>query len=96
MSNLLLQVFDEGHLTDSHGRRVDFRNTIIILTSNLGSDVWTRLPAETPTTDPVVEEQVRVACFVHTITAVSMVRNGVVAFCIRLWIPCVRTSRPSS
>ncbi len=35
--NILLQVFDEGHLTDSHGRRVDFRNTIIIMTSNLGS-----------------------------------------------------------
>ncbi len=31
VSNLLLQVFDEGHLTDSHGRRVDFRNTIIIV-----------------------------------------------------------------
>jgi len=35
--NVLLQVFDEGHLTDSQGRRVDFRNTIIIMTSNLGS-----------------------------------------------------------
>jgi len=35
--NLLLQVLDDGHLTDSFGRRVDFRNTIIILTSNLGS-----------------------------------------------------------
>jgi len=58
VSNLLLQVFDEGHLTDSHGRRVDFRNTVIILTSNLGTDVWNRLPAETPTTDPVVEEQI--------------------------------------
>ncbi len=58
VSNLLLQVFDEGHLTDSHGRRVDFRNTIIILTSNLGTDVWRELPAETPTSDPVVEEQV--------------------------------------
>jgi ATP-dependent Clp protease ATP-binding subunit ClpC len=35
--NLLLQVLDEGHLTDSLGRRVDFKNTILILTSNLGS-----------------------------------------------------------
>lgn len=35
--NLLLQVLDEGRLTDSLGRRVDFRNTIIIMTSNLGS-----------------------------------------------------------
>jgi len=35
--NVLLQVFDEGHLTDAQGRRVDFRNTLIIMTSNLGS-----------------------------------------------------------
>ena len=35
--NLLLQVFDEGHLTDSLGRKVDFKNTIIIMTSNIGS-----------------------------------------------------------
>ena len=36
--NILLQVLDDGRLTDSHGRTVDFKNTIIILTSNLGSD----------------------------------------------------------
>jgi ATP-dependent Clp protease ATP-binding subunit ClpC len=35
--NTMLQIFDEGHLTDGVGRRVDFRNTIIILTSNVGS-----------------------------------------------------------
>lgn len=35
--NLLLQVLDEGHLTDSKGRTVDFRNTVIIMTSNLGA-----------------------------------------------------------
>ncbi|MBR4995061.1 MAG: ATP-dependent Clp protease ATP-binding subunit [Alistipes sp.] len=35
--NSMLQIFDEGHLTDGAGRRVDFRNTIIILTSNVGS-----------------------------------------------------------
>lgn len=35
--NLLLQVFDEGFLTDSLGRKIDFRNTIIIMTSNIGS-----------------------------------------------------------
>ena len=39
VTNILLQVFDEGRLTDSHGRTVSFKNTIIILTSNLGSDV---------------------------------------------------------
>ena len=35
--NILLQVLDDGHLTDGHGRKVDFRNTLILLTSNLGS-----------------------------------------------------------
>ena len=35
--NILLQVLDDGHITDSQGRVVDFKNTIIILTSNLGS-----------------------------------------------------------
>ncbi|MDO5311544.1 MAG: AAA family ATPase, partial [Clostridia bacterium] len=37
--NILLQVLDDGRITDSQGRTVDFRNTIIILTSNLGSDL---------------------------------------------------------
>lgn len=36
--NLLLQILDEGRLTDSNGRLVDFKNTVIIMTSNLGSD----------------------------------------------------------
>jgi ATP-dependent Clp protease ATP-binding subunit ClpB len=36
--NILLQVLDDGRLTDGHGRTVDFRNTVIIMTSNLGSD----------------------------------------------------------
>ena len=35
--NILLQVLDDGRLTDGHGRTVDFRNTVIIMTSNLGS-----------------------------------------------------------
>jgi ATP-dependent Clp protease ATP-binding subunit ClpC len=37
--NMLLQIFDDGHLTDAKGRRVDFRNTIVIMTSNVGSDL---------------------------------------------------------
>ena len=37
--NMLLQVFDDGHLTDAKGRQVDFRNTVIIMTSNVGSDL---------------------------------------------------------
>ena len=46
--NILLQVLDEGHLTDSHGRRVDFKNTIVILTSNIGADIIASLPAGEP------------------------------------------------
>ena len=42
--NILLQVLDDGRLTDGQGRTVDFRNTIIVLTSNLGSDVLASQP----------------------------------------------------
>jgi ATP-dependent Clp protease ATP-binding subunit ClpC len=37
--NILLQIFDDGHLTDAKGRKVDFRNSIIIMTSNVGADL---------------------------------------------------------
>jgi len=37
--NMLLQIMEEGHLTDSFGRRVDFRNTILILTTNIGAEL---------------------------------------------------------
>jgi len=37
--NMLLQIFDDGQLTDAKGRKVDFRNTIVIMTSNVGSDL---------------------------------------------------------
>ena len=37
--NVLLQVLDDGRLTDGHGRTVDFRNTVLVMTSNLGSDL---------------------------------------------------------
>ncbi|MFQ5987920.1 MAG: ATP-dependent Clp protease ATP-binding subunit, partial [Dehalococcoidia bacterium] len=40
--NILLQIFDDGHLTDAKGRRVDFRNTIIAMTSNIGSELIRR------------------------------------------------------
>ncbi|MCZ6892372.1 MAG: AAA family ATPase, partial [Chloroflexi bacterium] len=40
--NILLQIFDDGHLTDAKGRRVDFRNSIIVMTSNIGSDLIKR------------------------------------------------------
>src|SRR5574341_885672 len=41
--NLLLQILDDGRLTDGHGRTVDFKNTVIIMTSNLGSKYLQRL-----------------------------------------------------
>lgn len=48
VSNLLLQVLDEGHLTDSQGRKVDFRNTMIIMTSNIGADALAALDEGQP------------------------------------------------
>jgi len=48
VSNILLQVLDEGRLTDSQGRLVDFRNTVVILTSNLGSEILASLPEGVP------------------------------------------------
>ena len=42
--NILLQVLDDGVLTDGHGRKVDFKQTLIVLTSNLGAQVLSQLP----------------------------------------------------
>jgi ATP-dependent Clp protease ATP-binding subunit ClpB len=44
--NILLQVLDDGRLTDGQGRTVDFRNTVIVMTSNMGSDVIQQLAGE--------------------------------------------------
>ncbi|MBI5163228.1 MAG: ATP-dependent chaperone ClpB [Magnetospirillum sp.] len=44
--NVLLQVLDDGRLTDGQGRTVDFRNTLIVLTSNLGADILANQPAD--------------------------------------------------
>ncbi|MBI5236897.1 MAG: AAA family ATPase, partial [Deltaproteobacteria bacterium] len=44
--NLLLQILDDGRLTDGHGRTVDFRNTVIIMTSNIGSGHIAELSGE--------------------------------------------------
>ena len=40
--NILLQIFDDGHLTDAKGRKVDFRNTIVVMTSNIGAELIKR------------------------------------------------------
>ena len=59
--NLLLQVLDDGRLTDGQGRTVDFRNTLIVLTSNLGSEALAALPdgADVETARPAVMAAVR-------------------------------------
>ena len=53
MFNILLQVFDDGRLTDGHGRTVDFKNTIIVMTSNIASQ-WIQ-----DLTGPENEEELR-------------------------------------
>ncbi|TID21378.1 heat shock protein 78 [Venturia nashicola] len=66
ISALLLQVLDEGYLTDAQGHKVDFRNTIIVLTSNLGADVilgedplFSHQQSEDPATlSPAIKEKV--------------------------------------
>ena len=57
--NVLLQILDDGRLTDGHGRTVDFRNTVLIMTSNLGSQMIQELAVRRPWTevqDAVVNE----------------------------------------
>lgn len=60
--NILLQVLDDGRLTDNKGRTVDFKNTIIIMTSNVGSDIiqsyMERMPETGVSKDPVQEAEV--------------------------------------
>ncbi|WP_169546344.1 ATP-dependent chaperone ClpB [Sneathiella aquimaris] len=53
--NILLQVLDDGRLTDGQGRTVDFKNTVIILTSNLGSEFLT---GDSDSDDPLVQHRV--------------------------------------
>ena len=58
--NILLQIFDDGHLTDAKGRRVDFRNTIIAMTSNIGAELIKRdttLGFATKTDEAKTQEQ---------------------------------------
>ncbi|CAG5057246.1 unnamed protein product [Parnassius apollo] len=53
--NLLLQILDEGRLTDSRGKLVDFRNTILILTPNLGAEIMLKGVTENKTLLPVIQ-----------------------------------------
>lgn len=56
--NLLLQLFDEGHLTDSHGRKVDFRNVIVVMTSNMGAEVVANMPDHYQGNEPEVKSAI--------------------------------------
>ena len=56
--NILLQLLDDGRLTDNQGRTVDFKNTIVILTSNIGSAYLTEHINDDGTVDPGVKEEV--------------------------------------
>ena len=51
--NVLLQLLDDGRLTDGQGRTVDFRNTVVIMTSNLGSELWLGGRAASVTRDEI-------------------------------------------
>ncbi|MDG1136611.1 MAG: AAA family ATPase, partial [Phycisphaerales bacterium] len=57
VSNVLLQVLDDGHLTDGHGRKIDFKNTIIVMTSNLGSSELLAM-SEAEKSDSAIRERV--------------------------------------
>ena len=57
--NILLQVLDDGRITDSQGRTVDFKNTILILTSNLGSEYLLNGIRPDGSIDPEAKEQVQ-------------------------------------
>ena len=52
--NVLLQLLDDGRLTDGQGRTVDFRNTVVIMTSNLGNELWMQ---SSGTTDAVTRDE---------------------------------------
>jgi len=61
VSNVLLQLLDDGRLTDGQGRTVDFRNTVVIMTSNLGSELW----GDAQSSEQANEAQVRSLLSMH-------------------------------
>ncbi len=63
--NVLLQVLDDGRITDSQGRTVDFKNTILIMTSNIGSDLLLEGTREDGSIDPACEEGVMMRLRAH-------------------------------
>ena len=63
--NTLLQVLDDGRLTDGQGRVVDFKNTVIIMTSNLGSHLWNDAEANSPSKMESIEKEIITALKKH-------------------------------
>jgi ATP-dependent Clp protease ATP-binding subunit ClpB len=57
--NILLQLLDDGRLTDGQGRTVDFRNTVVIMTSNLGTELWDDPTQEEEATEGQIQELLR-------------------------------------
>ena len=58
MWNILLQLFDDGRLTDSHGRVVNFQNCIVVMTSNMGAEVIAQMPEHLKGSEPEVQESI--------------------------------------
>lgn len=56
--NLLLQLFDDGRLTDSTGRQVDFSNVIVVMTSNMGASLIAEMPGHLKGNEPEVKEAI--------------------------------------
>jgi ATP-dependent Clp protease ATP-binding subunit ClpB len=52
--NVLLQLLDDGRLTDGHGRTVDFKNTVVVMTSNIGSELWSQNGTQSVTREVVL------------------------------------------
>ena len=57
--NILLQVLDDGHLTDSQGRKVNFKNTVLIMTSNVGSEFYNSASGENPPDKASLTEELK-------------------------------------
>ena len=67
LRNLLLQLFDDGRLTDSHGRTVDFSNVIVVMTSNMGAPIIAEMPSHMKGSEPEVAESI-MAVVRHTLS----------------------------
>jgi ATP-dependent Clp protease ATP-binding subunit ClpA len=56
--NLLLQLFDDGRLTDSHGRQIDFSNVFVVMTSNMGASTIAEMPSHIKGSEPEVKDAI--------------------------------------